>query len=252
MTAAQSWLYNVWLWDSQQLCLLHSAVWGGGRGGGLQNGWQQREEVIEIVIMSVKGWGWPPAPPLFNNPIISGSFLTGGPAAACVYWIRAQGTEILYEENWMAGVLLWMNHTTHWQSHTHTHMVVLCVWPVPVSIINGDIIPLTWRWRQCGRKVINWPVKGREEEVARRLTSSSFHCRAWQQPHSMNGTFFKCRSFQIIQRKHCSCRIKQSINQLKTEEETQFYGAAVAQLVESCDRRVGGLNPSSGCPDVKV
>ncbi len=52
------------------------------RGGGLQNGWQQREEGIEIVIMSVKGSGWPPAPPLFNNPIITGSFLTGDPSAA--------------------------------------------------------------------------------------------------------------------------------------------------------------------------
>lgn len=54
-----------------------------GRGGGrLQDGWQQREEAIEIAIMSVKGSGWPPAPPLFNNPIITGSILTGDPSAA--------------------------------------------------------------------------------------------------------------------------------------------------------------------------
>lgn len=52
------------------------------RGGGLQNGWQQREEGIEIVIMSVKGSGWPAAPPLFNNPIITASILTGDPSAA--------------------------------------------------------------------------------------------------------------------------------------------------------------------------
>lgn len=50
------------------------------RGGGLQDGWQQREEAIEIVIMN--GSGWPPAPPLFNNPIITGSTLTGDPSAA--------------------------------------------------------------------------------------------------------------------------------------------------------------------------
>lgn len=53
-----------------------------GRGGRLQDGWQQREGAIEIVIMSVKGSGWPPAPPLFNNPIITGSILTGDPSAA--------------------------------------------------------------------------------------------------------------------------------------------------------------------------
>lgn len=35
-----------------------------------------------IVIMSVKGSGWPPAPPLFNNPIITGSILTGDPCIA--------------------------------------------------------------------------------------------------------------------------------------------------------------------------
>lgn len=29
--------------------------------------------MFAIVIMSVKGSGWPPAPPLFNNPIITGS-----------------------------------------------------------------------------------------------------------------------------------------------------------------------------------
>lgn len=52
MTAAQSWLYNVWVWDSQQLCLLHSAVWGKEeeeeRGGRLQNGWQLREKSIDV------------------------------------------------------------------------------------------------------------------------------------------------------------------------------------------------------------
>lgn len=52
------------------------------RGGGLQNGWQQREEGIEIVIISVKGSGWAAAPPLFNNPIITGSIFTGDPFAA--------------------------------------------------------------------------------------------------------------------------------------------------------------------------
>lgn len=41
------------------------------QAGGLQDGWQQREEAIEIVIMSVKGSGWPAAPPAFNNPIIT-------------------------------------------------------------------------------------------------------------------------------------------------------------------------------------
>lgn len=46
-----------------------------------------------IVIMSVKGSGWPPAPPLFNNPIITGSILTGDP---CVAAARLNASHILY------------------------------------------------------------------------------------------------------------------------------------------------------------
>lgn len=42
----------------------------------------RRVLMFVIVIMSVKGSGWPPAPPLFNNPIITGSILTGDPSAA--------------------------------------------------------------------------------------------------------------------------------------------------------------------------
>lgn len=84
-TAAPSRLYNVWLWDSQQLCLLHSAVWGERRRRrrwGMQNGWQPWEEAIEIVIMRVEGSGWSPAPPLYSNPIMTGSVSTGDPCAA--------------------------------------------------------------------------------------------------------------------------------------------------------------------------
>lgn len=62
---------------------------GGGGGGELQDGWQQSEGGIEIVIMSVKGSGWPPAPPLFNNPIITGSILTGDPSAAAAAGLSA-------------------------------------------------------------------------------------------------------------------------------------------------------------------
>lgn len=36
----------------------------------------------EIGIMSVKGSDCPPAPPLFNNPMITGGILTRDPAAA--------------------------------------------------------------------------------------------------------------------------------------------------------------------------
>lgn len=60
-----------------------------GGGGELQDGWQQSEGGIEIVIMSVKGSGWPPAPPLFNNPIITGSILTGDPSAAAAAGLSA-------------------------------------------------------------------------------------------------------------------------------------------------------------------
>lgn len=85
MTAALSWLYNVWLWDSQQLCLLHLAVWqkeGGGRAAEWIAAEGARLLIFVIVIMSVKGSGWPLVPPLFNNPIITGSVLTGHPSAA--------------------------------------------------------------------------------------------------------------------------------------------------------------------------
>lgn len=34
------------------------------------------KDAIEIAIMSVNGSGWPPAPPLFNNPIITGPLLS--------------------------------------------------------------------------------------------------------------------------------------------------------------------------------
>lgn len=55
-----------------------------GRGG-LPNGWLQKEGrvlMFVIVIMSVKGSGWPLAPPLFNNPIITGGIITGDSSAA--------------------------------------------------------------------------------------------------------------------------------------------------------------------------
>lgn len=82
MTAAQSWLYNVWLWDSQQLCLLHSGVWWEGRGCRVDVCRRRRVVIFTIVITRAKASDWPAAPPLLNNPIIACSILTGDPSAS--------------------------------------------------------------------------------------------------------------------------------------------------------------------------
>lgn len=126
-------------------------------------------EAIEIVIMN--GSGWPPAPPLFNNPIITGSILTGDPSAAaarlkrCLFALNqsARHWNIRLINKWTARVSLlhWITHGPHWHSllartHERTH--------IPVNIVNGDIIPMTYRWRQCSKKHIDSSVKGRQEQ----------------------------------------------------------------------------------------
>lgn len=50
------------------------------------------KEAIEIVIMSVNSSGWPPAPQLFNNPIITGPLLSerGDPSSAAAAAAEAE------------------------------------------------------------------------------------------------------------------------------------------------------------------
>lgn len=58
----------------------------------------RRVLMFVIVIMSVKGSGWPPAPPLFNNPIITGNIITGDPSAVAAAAVRLNASHIHIEK----------------------------------------------------------------------------------------------------------------------------------------------------------
>lgn len=109
---------------------------GEGRGYGMDGG--EGKEAIEIAIMSVNGSGWPPAPPLFNNPIITRPLWSERgippppppqPGAECRLPVSA---EILHGNSREDGRVLlsrWViqgAHATslraHAQTHTHTYI----------------------------------------------------------------------------------------------------------------------------------
>ena len=54
----------------------------------MDGSWGRRVLMFVIAIMSVKGSDWPPAPLLFNNPIITRSILTGDPLLLQSSWMR--------------------------------------------------------------------------------------------------------------------------------------------------------------------
>lgn len=104
---------------------------GEGRGYGMDGG--EGKEAIEIAIMSVNGSGWPPAPPLFNNPIITRPLLSERgipppplpqPGAECRSPVSA---EILHGNSREDGRVLlsrWViqgAHATSLGAHAHTH-----------------------------------------------------------------------------------------------------------------------------------
>lgn len=102
-----------------------------GRGYGMDGG--DGKEAIEIAIMSVNGSGWPPAPPLFNNPIITRPLWSERgipppplpqPGAECRLPVSA---EILHGNSREDGRVLlsrWViqgAHATSLRAHAQTH-----------------------------------------------------------------------------------------------------------------------------------